>query len=110
MIAELYFIILAIAGILSVIAILVNDYENFIHIIAGTFASCLWIILGIQQYAGVEFQHELTSTVTTVSYTFSWLGLLFIVIGLCMVIYTIVQIIEAGTDVINELENNEKHI
>ena len=123
MISELYIVIAMLGAITAAYAFLYNDEENFTHIISGLLSGVIWIILGYQAYIGIEFQNVIeTSTFTNgslstisnevvlSSYQYGWLGMLFIMLGVIMILYSIVQAVNANKDIIEELEGNDEDI
>ena len=123
MIIELFLVIAGIGAVTALYAFLYNDKENFTHIISGLLSGVIWIILGYQAYIGIEFQNVIeTSTFTNgslssisnevvlSSYQYGWLGMLFVILGVIMILYSIVQAVNANKDIIEELEGNDEDI
>ena len=123
MISELFIVIATLGAITAAYAFLYNDKENFTHIISGLLSGVVWIILGYQAYIGIEFQNVIeTATFTNgslssignevvlSSYQYGWLGMLFIMLGVIMILYSIVQAVNANKDIIEELEGNDEDI
>ena len=123
MISELYIVIAMLGAVTAAYAFLYNDKENFTHIISGLLSGVIWIILGYQAYIGIEFQNVIeTSTFTNgslstisnevvlSSYQYGWLGMLFVMLGVIMILYSIVQAVNANKDIIEELEGNDEDI
>ena len=123
MIIELFIVIAAIGAVTAAYAFLYNDKENFTHIISGLLSGVVWIMLGYQAYIGIEFQNVIeTATfdngslssigneVVLSSYQYGWLGMLFIMLGVIMVLYSIVQAVNANKDIIEELEGDDEDI
>jgi len=120
MIYELYYVIFII-GILSLLySFIYNDSNNYTHIIAGFVSCILFFFLGYNMYIGVEVSNviqtttytagnisDLTSTVSINSYQYDWLGLLFILMGVFMALYSIVQAVHETGSVISTLEQKE---
>ena len=120
MIYELYYVIF-IMGILAMLyAFLYHDLNNYTHIIAGFVSVILFVFLGYNMYIGVEVSNvvetitytdgnisDLTSTISINSYHYGWLGLLFIVVGAIMALYSVVQTIYAAGIVISTLERKK---
>lgn len=120
MIYELY-ILIFIIGVVSIFyTFLYRDADNFTHIITGFLSAILFFILGYNMYIGVNIDYvvltksytngsitNLTSEISTQSYQYDWLGLLFILIGAIMALYSIVQIIHETSSVISILEHKE---
>ena len=123
MIIELFLVIAGIGAVTALYAFLYNDKENFTHIISGFLSGVVWIMLGYQAYIGIEFQNVIETatfdngTLSTISnevvlssYQYGWLGMLFIMLGVIMVLYSIVQAVNANKDIIEELEGNDEDI
>ena len=123
MIIELFLVIAGIGAVTALYAFLYNDKENFTHIISGLLSGVIWIILGYQAYIGIEFQNVIeTSTFTNgslstisnevvlSSYQYGWLGMLFVMLGVIMMLYSVVQAVNANKDIIEELEGNDEDI
>lgn len=123
MISELFIVIAAIGAVTAAYAFLYNDKENYTHIISGLLSGVVWIILGYQAYIGIEFQNVIETatfdngTLSTISnevvlssYQYGWLGMLFVMLGAIMILYTIVQAVNANKDIIEELEGNDEDI
>ena len=123
MISELFIVIAALGAITAAYAFLYNDKENFTHIISGLLSGVVWIILGYQAYIGIEFQNVIeTATFTNgslssignevvlSSYQYGWLGMLFIMLGVIMILYSVVQAVNANKDIIEELEGKDEDI
>ena len=123
MIIELFLVIAGIGAVTALYAFLYNDKENFTHIISGFLSGVVWIMLGYQAYIGIEFQNVIeTATfdngslssigneVVLSSYQYGWLGMLFIMLGVIMVLYSIVQAVNANKDIIEELEGKDEDI
>lgn len=123
MIIELFLVIAGLGAITSLYAFLYDDKENFTHIISGLLSGVVWFILGYQAYIGIEFQNVIeTSTFTNgslstisnevvlSSYQYGWLGMLFVVLGVIMMLYSVVQAVNANKDIIEELEGNDEDI
>lgn len=123
MIIELFLVIAGIGAVTALYAFLYNDKENFTHIISGLLCGVIWIILGYQAYIGIEFQNVIeTSTFTNgslstisnevvlSSYQYGWLGMLFVMLGVIMMLYSVVQAVNANKDIIEELEGNDEDI
>lgn len=123
MIIELFLVIAGIGAVTALYAFLYNDKENFTHIISGFLSGVVWIMLGYQAYIGIEFQNVIeTATfdngslssigneVVLSSYQYGWLGMLFIMLGVIMVLYSIVQAVNANKDIIEELEGDDEDI
>ena len=123
MIIEMYLVIVAIAMITTMYSFLYNDKENYTHIISGFLSGVVWFILGYQSYIGIEFQNvietytygnnsidSITNSVELTPYQYDWMGMLFIIIGVIMVLYTIVQIYNANKELIEELEGKDDDI
>ena len=120
MIIEMYLVIVVIAMITTMYSFLYNDKENYTHIISGFLSGVVWMILGYQSYIGIEFQNvietytygnnsidSITNSVELTPYQYDWMGMLFIIIGVIMVLYTIVQIYNANKELIEELEGKD---
>lgn len=120
MIYELYCVIFIIGILAMLYSFLYYDTNNYTHIIAGFVSVILFFILGYNMYIGVDVDNviqtttytagnisDLTSTVSTDSYQSDWLGLLFIVFGAIMALYSTVQIIHETGGVISILEHKE---
>ena len=101
-------------------SILINDTTNFTHIITGFLSGILWFILGYQAYIGIGFEHTITDSIYSVgvllwteeivevtTYQYSWMGMLFIIIAVIMVLYSIVQTYNANRDIIKQLEGGK---
>ena len=101
-------------------SILINDATNFTHIIIGFLSAILWFILGYQAYIGIGFEHTITDSVYSVgvllwteeiievtTYQYSWMGMLFIIIAVIMVLYSIVQAYNANKEIIKQLEGEK---
>ena len=123
MIIELFLVIAGIGAVTALYAFLYNDKENFTHIISGFLSGVVWIMLGYQAYIGIEFQNVIeTSTFTNgslstisnevvlSSYQYGWLGMLFVMLGVIMILYSIVQAVNANKDIIEELEGKDEDI
>ena len=123
MISELFIVVAIIGAVTAAYAFLYNDKENFTHIISGMLSGVIWFMLGYQAYIGIEFQNVIEtatydngtiSTITTeielTSYQYGWLGMLFIILGVIMVLYSIVQAYNANKDIIEELEGEDEDI
>ena len=123
MIIELFLVIAVIGAVTALYAFLYNDKENFTHIISGLLSGVIWIILGYQAYIGIEFQNVIeTSTFTNgslstisnevvlSSYQYGWLGMLFVMLGVIMMLYSVVQAVNANKDIIEELEGKDEDI
>ena len=123
MIIELFIVIAAIGAVTAAYAFLYNDKENFTHIISGLLSGVVWIMLGYQAYIGIEFQNVIeTATFTNgslssignevvlSSYQYGWLGMLFIMLGVIMILYSVVQAVNANKDIIEELEGKDEDI
>ena len=123
MIIELFLVIAALGAVTAAYAFLYNDKENFTHIISGLLSGVVWIMLGYQAYIGIEFQNVIeTATfdngslssigneVVLSSYQYGWLGMLFIMLGVIMILYSVVQAVNANKDIIEELEGNDEDI
>lgn len=123
MISELFIVIAGLGAVTALYAFLYNDKENFTHIISGLLSGVVWIILGYQAYIGIEFQNVIETstfdngTLSTISnevvlssYQYGWLGMLFIMLGVIMVLYSIVQAVNANKDIIEELEGKDEDI
>ena len=123
MISELFIVIAMLGAVTAAYAFLYNDKENFTHIISGFLSGVVWIILGYQAYIGIEFQNVIeTSTFTNgslstisnevvlSSYQYGWLGMLFVMLGVIMILYSIVQAVNANKDIIEELEGKDEDI
>ena len=123
MISDLFIVIAAIGAVTAAYAFLYNDKENFTHIISGLLSGVVWIILGYQAYIGIEFQNvietatfdngtlsAISNEVVLSSYQYGWLGMLFIMFGVIMILYSVVQAVNANKDIIEELEGNDEDI
>ena len=123
MIIELFVVIAAIGAVTAAYAFLYNDKENFTHIISGLLSGVVWIILGYQAYIGIEFKNvietatfdngtlsAISNEVVLSSYQYGWLGMLFIMFGVIMILYSVVQAVNANKDIIEELEGNDEDI
>ena len=123
MISDLFIVIAAIGAVTAAYAFLYNDKENFTHIISGLLSGVVWIMLGYQAYIGIEFQNVIeTATFTNgslssignevvlSSYQYGWLGMLFIMLGVIMILYSVVQAVNANKDIIEELEGKDEDI
>jgi len=121
MIYELYYVIFIIGIISMLYAFLYYDSNNYTHIIAGYISVIIFFFLGYNMYIGVGVDNviktttytagnisDLTSTVSTNSYQYDWLGLLFIVIGVIMALYSTIQVINETCIVISTLERKKK--
>ena len=120
MIIELYLVIAAIAMITALYAFLYNDKENYTHIISGFLSGVVWLMLGYQAYIGLEAQNVIETvtyengsislienSVVLSSYQYDWLGMLFIVVGIIMVLHSVVQVYNANKELIEELEGKD---
>ena len=123
MISELYIVIAMLGAVTAAYAFLYNDKENFTHIISGLLSGVIWIILGYQAYIGIEFQNvietatfdngslsTISNEVVLSSYQYGWLGMLFVMLGVIMILYSIVQAVNANKDIIEELEGKDEDI
>lgn len=120
MIFELYSIIFIFAILTLIYAFLFKDSNNYTHIISGFLSTLLFFILGYNIYIGVDIDYvvltstytngsitNLTSGVSSDTYQYGWMGLLFIVVGVIMALYSIVQIIYETGIVISTLERKK---
>ena len=117
---NLFFLLTFLALGLTGYSVLFNDTTNFTHIITGFLSAILWFILGYQSYIGIGFDHAMTDSVyhdgalqwtekivEVTTYQYAWMSMLFIVIGVMMVLYNIVQAYNANRDMIKQLEGEK---
>jgi len=123
MIIELYLVVGIIGAVAALYTFLYEDKENYTHIISGFISGLIFIILGYQAYIGIEFQNVIeTSTFTNgtisaienevilSSYQYGWLGMLFVVFGIIMILYSIIQGVNANKEIIEEVEGSNEDI
>ena len=117
---SIFLLLIVIAITLSVYSVLIIDAMNFTHIISGFLSGVVWMILGYQAYIGIGFEHTIQDSVYSCgvllysedvvevsSYQYDWVGMLFIMFGVVMILYNIVQVYNANKDVIKELEGGK---
>jgi len=105
-----YFLLLSLmAVVFSGYTILYVDPDNYTHLIAGIAGSILWFILGIQSYAGIGFQHVVNDAVEVTSYQNAVLGMVFVITGLILLLYTIVKIFQEAQAVVADLEKEKEN-
>lgn len=121
MIYELYYVIFIIGIVSMLYAFLYYDSNNYTHIIAGYISVIIFFFLGYNMYIGVDVDNviqtttytagnisDLISVVSTNSYQYDWMGLLFIVIGVIMALYSSIQVINETGVIISVLERKKR--
>lgn len=123
MIIELFLVIAALGAVTALYALLYNDNENYTHIVSGFLSSIIWFAVGYQAYLGIESQDVIETvtydngtislienSVVLSSYQYEWLGMLFVVVGVIMILHSVVQAINANKDVIDNIEYDKEDI
>ena len=120
---KFYILIIGFALLATGYTFLVNDANNYTNIITGYLAGILYFIGGYYAYIGIGIDKvhetatfsggEIASTVSTVvvtTYQYDWLGLLFIVIGMILILYSFVLSIGAVQYIIATMEKSKYDI
>lgn len=106
MLIEIYIILILIALITAIYAVLVKDDTNYTHIISGVISGVVSLLVGYQAYIGIGFLYE--GDLNT--YQYSWIGMLFIVAGVIMILYSLIQTTQIVSDLTQDKEKESEDI